>query len=141
MITFHDDDENKIERIIIQTKVEDGEEHGEPLDRAGHMIVLDHSEGAEKIQVYDHKKKNFIEIESSTENDIEDHIRCRSEHGSITIAAPQGKISLQCVDYEMIATNSSISTAAVNMSMSAGANVDVRAGGILTEAAMLIKLN
>jgi hypothetical protein len=141
MITFHDDHENEIERIIIQTKVKDGEEHGEPLERDGHMIVLDHSKDAEKIQIYDHKKKNFIEVVSSTKNDMEDHIRCRSDHGSISISAPEGKVSIDCTDYSMTASNNATVIAGVNISESAGGNIDITAGGLITEMASLIKLN
>mgnify|MGYP001192054274 CR=1 FL=1 len=141
MITFHDDHENEIERIIIQTKVKDGEEHGEPLEREGHMIVLDHSTEAEKIQIYDHKKTNFIEIESSTENPVEDKITCRSDHGSITIAAPEGTVKVDCTNFVLTAQNTALMHANVNMSHSAGGNIDISAGGLLSERASLIKLN
>ena len=141
MVTFHDDHENEIERIIIQTKVKDGEEHGEPLERDGHMIVLDHSKEAEKIQIYDHKKTNFIEIESSTENPVEDKITCRTDHGSITISAPEGNVNVDCTNFVLRASNSVITNAGVNISETAGGNIDLTAGGLISERATLIKLN
>ncbi len=136
IITFHDDDENKKERIILQTKVMDGEEDGEPQDRDGHLIVLDHSDGKEKIEIYDRKKKNYILIDSTN-----DKIEMKSADGDISILAPNGKILISCKELETKSTSDTKMKADANFKAEAGSNMDLNAGGTMTEKAATIKLN
>jgi len=136
IVTFHDDDENKVERIILQTKVKDGEEANDPMDRDGHLVVLDHTEGKEKIQVYDRKKENYVLIDSTN-----DYIEVKTAKGDISILAPEGKILIDCKELETHSSQNTTMKADQNMKTEVGQNKDVTVGQNLTEMAALIKLN
>ena len=135
IVTFHDDDENKVERIIIQTKVQDDEEDKDPMDRDGHLIVLDHSDGKEKIQIYDRTKENYVLIDSTNKT-----ITTHSENGDINITAPNGTVTIDCKE---LVTKSSDNTTmnAKNLTAEASSDMTLKAGGTMTEKASTIKLN
>lgn len=136
MFTFHDDDEGKVERIILQTKCKDGEEDLEPMERDGHLIVIDHSDGAEKIQIYDRKKTNYVLIDSTN-----DHIEVKSAEGDISILAPQGKVLIDCKELETHSSTTTTMKADSDFKAQAGGNMDLTAGSTMTEKAQTIKLN
>jgi uncharacterized protein involved in type VI secretion and phage assembly len=136
MVTFHDDGKGQKERIIIQTKVKDGEEHNEPMERDGHLIVIDHSMGQEKIQIYDRKKENYVLIDSTN-----DHITTESAKGDITISAPMGTVKIQCKTFITESSTDTQMKAGTTYSQEAGSSMDLKAGGTLDQKAATINLN
>ena len=136
MLSFQDDKLGNKERIIIQTKVQDGEEHNGPMTRDGHMIIIDHSMGQEKIQIYDRKQENYVLIDSTN-----NHIKTESVQGDITISAPMGTVRIEC---KTLITESSTNTemrAGTTYSQEAGEQMDLRAGAALNQNAETINLN
>ncbi len=141
IFTFHDDDEAQQERIILQTKVQDGEEDADPMSRDGHLIVIDHSAGKEAIRIYDRKKQNYVEIDSTN-----DRIDVVSAQGDINIAAPVGTVTITCKQLVTVASQSTTmqsgmshsemagishsATAGATMNLTAGAKLDAKAGKI-----------
>lgn len=95
VIQFQDDADNKVERIILQTKVQTGDAAKGPLDRDGHMIVIDHSDGAEQIYVSDREQKNYILIDMTNKK-----ITIESKEGDIDILAKKGKVLIDCKELE-----------------------------------------
>ncbi|MBR57832.1 MAG: phage tail protein [Myxococcales bacterium] len=136
MIVFHDDDAAGQERIIIETKVPNTDVEVDPMERQGHTIVLDHSTEAEKIQIYDSKKENYVLIDSTNNK-----ISVVSEQGDITLSAPLGTVRIECASLHTESTGNTSMEAGMNMKMEAGTNMDLEAGGVLTEVASKIKLN
>ncbi len=136
MIVFHDDDLAGQERIIIETKVPNSDVEVDPMERQGHTIVLDHSSGAEKIQIYDSKKENYVLIDSTN-----DKISVVSDNGDITLSAPNGTVRIECAVLQTESSNDTTMEAGENMKLEAATNMDLEAGGVLTEQASQIKLN
>jgi uncharacterized protein involved in type VI secretion and phage assembly len=89
VLTFMDDVDGK-DKVIIQTKTADGDENKDASERDGHYIVLDHTDGEEKIEIYDRKQNNYILIDSSN-----DKIVIESKEGDLEIRA-KNKIILEC---------------------------------------------
>jgi uncharacterized protein involved in type VI secretion and phage assembly len=136
MVTFHDDKKAMKERIIIQTKVKDGEEHDDPMNRDGHLIVIDHSQGAEKIQVYDRKKENYILIDSTN-----DHITTESIKGDITIRAPQGTVTIECKTLITKSSEATEMSAGTTYKQESGNDMEITAGTTMNQKAATINLN
>ncbi len=106
-------------------------------------IVLDDTDGEEKIQIYDKDNDNYIEIHT-----VKKKITMESKTGEILIKA-FATITLECKD---LVTKSSKSTkmdagttwdqkSGQAMTIKAGATMDVKAGATMTHKAPLIKLN
>jgi uncharacterized protein involved in type VI secretion and phage assembly len=136
MLTFQDDKMGNKEKIIIQTKIQDGEEHNGPMSRDGHMIVIDHSMGEEKIQIYDRKKENFVLIDST-----QNHITTESTNGDITIRAPQGTVTIECKTLVTKSSETTEMSAGTNYSQESGNDMNMTAGTNMNQKASTINLN
>ncbi len=106
-------------------------------------IVLDDTDGEEKIQIYDKDNDNYIELHT-----VEKKITMETKTGEILIKA-FATITLDCKD---LVTKSSATTlqdagtsftqkSGTTMLLDSGSTMDLKAGGTLTEKAPLIKLN
>jgi len=95
--------------------------------RSGHKILLDDTEGSEKIEIIDKAEKNIITIDTKTNT-----ITITSDK-DIQIKAPQGKISLEATDLEFK------SKAATKIE--AGANMDLKATGNNTIKGAMVMIN
>lgn len=132
IVTFLDDDENKKEKIIIQTKTQKDEEEKDPKQRNGHWICLDHSDGAERIEIYDRKQENYILIDSTNNK-----IVIETTTGDMEIKA-KNKILIECTDLEihtrattkMKADSSTEIKAASGMKLDGGPNIKATGGKI-----------
>lgn len=106
-------------------------------------IVLDDTDGNEKIQIYDKDNDNYMEIDT-----VKKKITIESKTGEIYVKA-KTKITLDCED---LITKSSKSTsmksgttfkthAGAAMEQKTDATMDLKAGGVMTQKAPTIKLN
>ena len=106
-------------------------------------IVLDDTDGKEKIQIYDSKNENYMEIDT-----VKKKIMIESKTGEIYVKA-KTKITLDCED---LITKSSKTTkmkagttfdtkSGQAMKHDAGATMDLKAGGTMTAKAPKIDLN
>lgn len=95
--------------------------------RSGHKVILDDTEGAEKIEVIDKSGKNLLRIDTSS-NTIE-----ITSNKDIKISAPQGTISLECLQLEL----KSNATA----KLESGGNMDLKATGNATLKGALVMIN
>ena len=129
------DEENK-ERIVIQTKVAPDDSEKAHKDRGGHFIVLDHSSGGEKIEIYNSKQENYVLIDSANSR-----IEVCSAQGDIKISAPMGKIELECKE---LVTKSSMNTtikADAAMKVQAGSTAEMTANASMTIKGAIVKIN
>lgn len=136
VIQFQDDSENGKEKIILQTKVATGDAAKDHKSRDGHFIVLDHSNGAEKIEIYDRQQKNFVLIDSTN-----NAITMKSAEGNITISAPQGCVKIECKTLETKSTSTTTIKADSNMTLQTQASADVKASGTMTVKGAQVKIN
>ena len=81
-LQFIDAKDDKTERIVIQTKIGKDECTTDHTSRDGHFICLDHTDGEEKIEIYDREQKNYILIDATNKN-----IKINCEEGDIDIFA------------------------------------------------------
>jgi len=95
--------------------------------RSGHVVRLDDTDGAEKIEIIDKSEKNLITIETS-ENKI-----TISSGQDIDILAPNGKVLIDADEFEIKSAGDS--------KIESGANLDVNASGDLNAAGATINLN
>lgn len=95
--------------------------------RSGHKIILDDTDGSEKIEIIDKAEKNIITIDSKN-----DTITITSGK-DIEIKAPQGKISLDCKELKI--------KSSTNSKIEAGANMDVKASSQMTLKAGMVMIN
>ncbi len=95
--------------------------------RSGHKIVLDDTDGSEKIEVIDKSGSNFITIDTAN-NTIE-----ISSNKDIKLTASNGKISLDAMEIEV---KSKAST-----KIEAGANADLKATGNATVKGAMVMIN
>ncbi len=84
-LQFVDDADGKRERIVLQTKIVPTECTAAHTSRDGHFIVIDHSDGAEKIEIYDRHQNQYILIDSTNKK-----ITMESKDGDILLKAGQG---------------------------------------------------
>lgn len=106
-------------------------------------IVLDDTDGAEKIQIYDKDNDNYMEIDT-----VKKKITIESKTGEIYLKA-KTKITLDCEDLITKSSKSSSMKAGTTyktqsgeaMEHKAGATMDLKAGGVMTQKAPTIKLN
>lgn len=135
VIQFVDNDKGK-QRIVLQTMVAADETQKDAESRDGHFIVLEHTDGKEKIEIYDRTKKNYILIDSTNNK-----IMIQSKEGDITISAPQGKITIEAKE---LVTKSSAKTsigASGAMELKGQQTVDVKAGSTMTIKGAQVKIN
>jgi uncharacterized protein involved in type VI secretion and phage assembly len=95
--------------------------------RSGHKILLDDKEGCEKIEFIDKSEKNIISI------DTKDNTITISSDKDIIMKAPNGKISLECMEFEA----KSYSIAEVE----ASAGLKLRSGGTTSISGTLVTIN
>ncbi len=106
-------------------------------------IVLDDTDGEEKIQIYDKDNDNYIEIHT-----VKKKITMESKTGEILIKA-FATITLDCKDLVTKSSKTTLQKAGTtftqksgtSMLIQAGSTMDIKAGSTLTEKASLIKLN
>lgn len=95
--------------------------------RSGHLIILDDSDGQEKIEIIDKSGSNKITIDTSGNT-----ISIESAK-DIQLKAPNGKITLEALQLEMKSQ-----TAA---KIEAGANVDLKANANMTIKGAMVMIN
>jgi uncharacterized protein involved in type VI secretion and phage assembly len=93
--------------------------------RSGHLIILDDKDGSEKIEVIDKSGKNLLRIDTTT-NTIE-----ITSNQDIKLKAPNGKISLDCLELEMKASTSAKLEANGNLDLKATANTTLKGGMVM----------
>ncbi len=113
-IIFNDDGVARKEKIEIHTN-------------AGHKVILDDSEGKEKIEIIDKTGNNLITIDSAN-----DSIEITSNK-DIKLSASNGKISLDAMDIEV--------KSSANTKIKAGANADLKASGNTTVKGATVMIN
>ncbi len=92
--------------------------------RSGHTIVLDDTDGSEKITISDKSEKNSISID--TTNNL---IAIASDQ-DIEIKAPKGKISLDCKELELKSSAAAKVEAGAGMDLKASANMNIKGATI-----------
>jgi uncharacterized protein involved in type VI secretion and phage assembly len=108
----------------------DGDDKNDLLvvrSRSGHVIVLDDTSGAEKIQIVDKTKKNKLVIDSSS------NALTIEADGDITLKAAKGTITL---DAKSIAVKSS-----AEAKVEAGSTLDLKASATLTVKGATVNIN
>lgn len=68
--------------------------------KSGHLIILDDTEGKEKIQIIDKTGKNRIEIKTG-ENAEDNVIDIINGEGNINLKAINGKVNVECSDFQV----------------------------------------
>ncbi len=135
IVQFVDNHQGK-ERIVIQTKVKASETQNDAESRDGHFIVLEHTDGNEKIEIYDRTQKNYVLIDSTNNK-----ITVQSKEGDILISAPQGKITIEAK--ELVTKTSAKTSVTANgaMSIQGHQTVDVKASSTMTIKGAQVKIN
>lgn len=135
ILTFHDDSEGGSEKIIMQTKTAAGEEESSPNERDGHWICIDHSDGAEKIEIYDRKQENYVLIDSTNNK-----ITVETTKGDIDVKA-KCKVYIECENLETMSRKNTTMTAKGKFSIKASEGIDVDGGPSIKQKASRIDLN
>jgi uncharacterized protein involved in type VI secretion and phage assembly len=136
MITFFDDKDNKKEKIIIQTKTAKEEETKDPMSRDGHMIVLDHSNGAEKIEIYDRKKEDYILIDMTNKK-----ITMESKNGDILISAPNGEVKIKCKTLVTESSSTSTQKSQSAYTIQSNSTMDIKSSSGMTIKGSTVNIN
>jgi uncharacterized protein involved in type VI secretion and phage assembly len=95
--------------------------------RSGHLIKLDDTDGAEKIEVIDKSGKNSIVIDAK-----ENTITITSDK-DIVLKAAKGKISLQSKEIELKSTSGA--------KIQAGSQMTLQASGTMTVKGSVVNIN
>jgi len=95
--------------------------------RSGHKIVLDDTDGSEKIEIIDKTEKNILTIDTSSNT-----ITLTSDK-DIIIKASNGKISLDAMELEL--------KSSANAKVEAGGNLDLTATGNNTIKGAMVMIN
>ena len=95
--------------------------------RSGHLVILDDTDRSEKIEIIDKSGENLLRIDTKT-NTIE-----ITSNKDIKLKAPNGKISLDCLELEMKATTSA--------KLEANASLDLKATGNATLKGAIVMIN
>lgn len=136
VIQFIDDEKNGVERIVIQTKVSVGSAAREHGQRDGHYIVLDHSQGKEKIEISDRKQENSIVIDSTNNS-----IAIQSLKGDVTISAPQGTVSIYAKAIETRTSGKTKMKASQEIEIQGDSTMKLNASSTMTLRGASINLN
>jgi len=129
------DNKEGVERIVLQNLVQPADMDKDPKQRDGHWICLDQSGKVDQIEIYDHKQKHYILIDTKG-----DKITIESVTGDIDIKAEK-TITIKCKDLVIDASNSIKEKAGQTITVQAGTSMSIDGGGSLTEKAGTIKLN
>ncbi len=95
--------------------------------RSGHKVVLDDTDGSEKIEIVDKSGSNLITIDTAS-NTIE-----ITSNKDIKLSASNGKISLDAMEIEI--------KSSANTKIEAGANADLKATGNTTVKGAMVMIN
>ncbi len=95
--------------------------------RSGHEVVLDDTDGNEKIVIVDKTEKNKVTIDTA-KNTIE-----ITSNQDIKLSATNGKISLEAMEIEI--------KSSANTKIEAGANADLKASGNTTVKGAMVMIN
>ena len=88
--------------------------------RSGHLIRLDDSVGAEKIEIIDKSGENSVTIDT-----LSNSISIKSAQ-DVVIEAPQGKISLRAKNVELKSTADTNLEAQTTVNLKAGATMTIK---------------
>lgn len=92
--------------------------------RSGHVILIDDTDGKEKIEIVDKTKKNLISIDTK-------YNKISIISGKdIEISAPNGKITIEAQDIEIVSSASTKIEAAADMNVNASANMNIKGATI-----------
>ncbi len=95
--------------------------------RSGHKVILDDTDGNEKIEIIDRSGSNFITIDTA-----KDTIEITSNK-DIKLSASNGRISLDAMEIEI--------KSSANTKIEAGANADLKATGNTTVKGAMVMIN
>ena len=95
--------------------------------RSGHLVRLDDTTGAERIEIIDKSGANSVTIDTSTNS-----ITIKSAQ-DVSIEAPLGKISLNARSVEVKST--------ADLKMEAQATMDITTNGVATIKGQLVNIN
>ncbi|MBM4397182.1 MAG: phage tail protein [Deltaproteobacteria bacterium] len=135
VIQFIDNQDGK-EKIVLQTKVATGQAATDRKSRDGHFIVLDHTSGEEKIEIYDRKQENYVLIDSTNKK-----ISVVSAKGDILLSAPQGKIRIECKTLETASTNTTTMKSKAPFKIQGDATMDIKSSSVMTVQGSQVKIN
>lgn len=88
--------------------------------RSGHKIILDDTNGSEKIEIIDKSAKNLIAIDTKTNS-----IKITSDK-DIEILASNGKIRLDCKELELKSSAAAKIEAGADMNLTASGNMNIK---------------
>lgn len=95
--------------------------------RSNHLIILDDTDGSEKIEIVDKTEKNKITI-NSTENKMTLEVE-----GDIELKAPSGRITLDAKSVEI--------TSSTETKIQAGSSMNVEASATMTVKGATVNIN
>src|SRR5262249_11670502 len=110
VLEFCDDKDNKAEKITLKSK-------------AGAKVVIDDSDGAKKIEIYDDKGKNYILIDATNNK-----ITIQATDADMLIKA-KNTIQLQAKTMKLESDKDTEFKAGANFKVAASDNVDVNSSG------------
>lgn len=135
IVTFLDNESEGKESIIIQTKTKKDEEEKNPNERDGHWIRLDHSNGEEKLEIYDRKQENYILIDSTNNKII-----IETKTGDMEIKA-KNKMLIECETLEIHTRGKAEVKVDSTMTMGIKSGLDIDGGPTIKQKAGRIDLN
>jgi len=110
VLEFCDDKENKKEKVTLKTK-------------AGHRIVLDDTDSAKKVEIYDDEGNNYILLDAQNKK-----ITMETKTGDILIKAKE-KITLEAKQIETKSDQDTKMKVGANFEMKASSNMTLNASG------------
>ena len=93
--------------------------------RSGHLVIMDDTEGNEKIEIIDKTGNNLLRIDTAS-NTVE-----ISSDKDIKLIASQGKISLECMQLEMKSTTSAKLESSGTLELKATANATLKGAMVM----------
>ena len=96
--------------------------------RSGHLVRLDDTDGAEKIEIVDKSGKNSVTVDANANT-----IALKAD-GDITLESGQGKIVIKGQSVEMSST-------AQDVKIESAANMDVKASGQMNVKGSAVNIN
>jgi uncharacterized protein involved in type VI secretion and phage assembly len=103
--------------------------------RSGHIIRLDDTQGAEKIEIIDRAGSRKVIIDSAAQK-----IQVICDAGDVEVKAGTGSVKVEALTVEVKATGN-MTLEATGSTAIKGATIDINASGPVTVAGMPIKLN
>jgi uncharacterized protein involved in type VI secretion and phage assembly len=95
--------------------------------RSGHLIKLDDTDGAEKIEIIDKTGKNSIVIDTAANS-----ITITTDK-DLVLQAPQGKLSIDAKEVEI--------KSSAALKIEAGADMDIKASGAMNAKGSTVNIN